>query len=77
MHEVTSTEARARWAELLRRIECGETVAITRHGETVAHMVPAGRWRAVDRFRRRRDSWEPAGMSTGEILRARHCGHRF
>lgn len=83
MHEVTATEAKAHLAELLRRVERGETVAITRHGETVAHMVPAaagdpaGRERAVDRFRRRRGAWKPAGMSTGEILDARHRGHRL
>ena len=77
MHEVTATEARARWAELLRRVERGETVAIARHDETVAHMVPAERGPVVDCFRQRRSSWKPAGMSTGEILDARHRDHRL
>ncbi|MXY36699.1 MAG: type II toxin-antitoxin system Phd/YefM family antitoxin, partial [Dehalococcoidia bacterium] len=34
MREIQSTEAKARFAELLRRVENGETVAITRHGKT-------------------------------------------
>lgn len=83
MQQVTATQAKAHLAELLRRVERGETVAITRHGETVAHMVPAvaadpaGRKQAVDRFRRSRGAWKPAGMSTEEILDARHLGHRL
>lgn len=83
MQEVTATQAKARLAELLRRVERGETVAITRHGEIVARMVPAatddpaGRRQAVDLFRRRRGSWKPAGMSTDEILDARHRDHRL
>lgn len=83
MQQVTATEAKAHLAELLRRVERGETVSITRHGETVAHMVPAaagdsaGRRQAVDRFRRRRGAWTPAGMSTAEILDARHRDHRL
>jgi len=83
MQHVTATEAKAHLAELLRRVERGETVAITRHGETVAHMVPAatgdpaGRRQAVERFRRRRGSWTPAGMSTDDVLDARHRDHRL
>ena len=83
MREVTATEAKARLAELLRAVELGETVAITRHGQTVAHVVPAGtgeraeRKRAVARFRRRCSAWKPASMSIDEILSARHDGHRL
>ena len=83
MREITATEAKARLAELLRAVELGETVAITRHGETVAHVVPAGtgenagRSQAVARFRRRRSLWRPASMSIEDILRARHDGHRL
>ena len=41
MREVQATEAKTRLAELLRVVERGETVAITRYGKTVAHLVPA------------------------------------
>ena len=41
MREIQVTEAKARLAELLRVVEHGETVAITRHGKPVAHLVPA------------------------------------
>ncbi len=77
MQEVTATEARAHWARVLRKVGRGESVAITRHGKTVAHMIPCWCKRAVDRFRRRSRKWELAGMSTWEILRVRHSGHRF
>ena len=37
MRELRTSEARARLTELLRAVECGETVAITRHGKAIAH----------------------------------------
>ena len=83
MREIQATEAKARLAELLRVVERGETVSITRHGKPVAHLVPApaqdraNRARAVERFRQRRAAWEPVDFSTAEILAARHEGHRL
>ena len=83
MREIQATEAKARLAELLRVVERGETVAITRHGKPVAHLVPApaqdraNRERAVERFRQRRAGWERVPFSTEEILAARHEGHRL
>ena len=41
MQTIQATEAKARLAELLRTVEHGETVAITRHGRTIAHVIPA------------------------------------
>ena len=82
MHEIEATEAKTRLAQLLRDVERGETVAITRHGKTIAHLVPAqareqaDREAAVDRFLERRAGWAPTGMSRAEILAARHEGHR-
>ena len=35
VREIQATEAKARLAELLRNVEHGETIAITRHEETV------------------------------------------
>ena len=82
MRAVPATEAKARLAELLRTVERGETVAITRHGRTVAHMTPApevdrtSRKQAVADFRRRRGEWQSGGMSIDDLLEARHLGHR-
>ncbi len=83
MRVVPATEAKARLAELLRTVERGETVAITRHGRTVAHMIPApevdraNRKQAVADFRRRRSGWRSAGMSADDVLEAWHLGHRM
>ena len=83
MREIQATEAKTRLAELLRAVEHGETVAITRHGKPVAHLVPAraedraNRERAVERFRQRRAMWKPVALSTKEMLAARHEGHRL
>ena len=83
MREIRTTEAKARLAELLRAVENGETVAITRRGKPVAHLIPASdrerdrRQEAVARFRERRRRWRRIDVSTDEILAARHEGHRW
>ena len=83
VREIQSTEAKARLAELLRNVEHGETIAITRHGKTVAHLIPASaqdrsqRQEALERFRQRRAGWKRAEVSTDEILAWRHEGHRL
>ena len=83
MREVQATEAKTRLAELLRNVERGETIAITRRGKVVAHLTPARaqnraeREAAVDRFLQQRATWTSAGMSTEEILAARHEGHTY
>ena len=83
MREIQATEAKARLAELLRAVEYGETVAITRHGRTIAHLIPAQdrerahRKEAVMRFRNRRRQWRPIEMSTDEILAVRREGQRW
>ena len=41
MREVQATEAKAHLAQLLSEVEHGETIAITRHGKPIAHLVPA------------------------------------
>ena len=82
MREVRATEAKARLAELLRQVEAGETIAITRHGAAVAHLIPvpveerARRQAAMDRFMQARSRWKPTGMSRDEVLATRHDGHR-
>ena len=83
MREVAATEAKAHLAELLRAVEYGETVAITRHGKTVAHLSPAGdeggteRRAAVERFRTWRKRRRPAGTTTEEVLELIREGRRW
>ncbi len=83
MNTIQATEAKAHFAELLRTVERGETVVITRHGQAVAHVIPAHEAeredyaQAVKRFRRRLQRLEPTGMTIEEILRLRHEGHRW
>lgn len=38
--KIGSYEAKTRLPDLLRRVEAGETVTITRHGRPVARIVP-------------------------------------
>lgn len=83
MREVQATQSKAHFAELLRTVEYGETVAITRHGRAVAHLTPARdqettrRREAVARFRSARRQWRRIEMSTDEILAARREGQRW
>ncbi len=82
MLQVQATEAKARLAELLRTVEAGETVVITRHGKKIAHLVPAAdqeraqRRAAIEEFKRLRSQLGGINMTVEEILEARHAGHR-
>ena len=40
MKHIQSSEAKARFSELLDQVEQGETIVITRHGKPVARIVP-------------------------------------
>ena len=81
MRGVATTEAKARFAELLREVEYGQSIAITRHGKTVARLIPAvdhgrvSREEAVERFRAWQQQRPRTGMTREEILAARHAGH--
>ena len=83
VREVQATIVKARLAEILRDVEHGESIAITRNGKKVAKLVPIEdderirRERAMDRFMELRSQWKPTEMSREEILAARHEGHRF
>ncbi len=82
MLQVQATEAKARLAELLRTVEAGETVVITRHGKKIAHLVPAAeqeraeRRAAIENLKRVRAQTGGINMTVEEILEARHAGHR-
>jgi prevent-host-death family protein len=39
-HHVAAADAKARLSEMLDRVERGEEITITRHGEPVARLVP-------------------------------------
>ncbi|MCY3959745.1 MAG: type II toxin-antitoxin system prevent-host-death family antitoxin [Chloroflexi bacterium] len=83
MREVRATEAKARLSELLRSVEFGESITITRNGTPVAKLVPAhtgdvaARAAAVARFRRRRAGMKRLKMSVEEIVADRRAGHRM
>ena len=82
MREVQTTEAKTHLAQLLSAVERGESIAITRHGKPVAHLVPAerqdraARLAAVERFKAWRATWKGIDTSIEELLAARHEGHR-
>lgn len=40
MKQIQASEAKAKLAELLDEVEKGESIVITRHGKTVARLVP-------------------------------------
>lgn len=82
MRAVQAADAKARLAEILRAVERGESFSITRHGKTIAHLLPAAaadqnaRREAIARFRAEKRSWKKARFSMQDILDARHEGHR-
>lgn len=55
MITVGSFEAKTKLAELLDKVEAGETVTITRHGKPVAKLVPAN---GADEQQKRREAVE-------------------
>lgn len=83
MKQVQATEAKAHLAELLSRVERGESISITRHGNIIAHLVPAEsqdqklRQKLIQTFRQKRNAWGDCELSTAEIFDLRHDGHRF
>ncbi len=81
MKSVQATEAKAKFAELLRDVERGEVVQITRHGKTIARIVPeiderARRRAAVQAILDYQASRKEPGMTVGEFLSARDEGRR-
>lgn len=82
MREVQTTEAKSRFVELLGVVEHGQSIALTRHGKTVAHLIPAvdreraSQREAVESFRAWRRQRPRTGMTREEVLAARHEDHR-
>ena len=83
VREVQATVVKARLSELLRDVERGESITITRYGKKVAVLVPTEddererRRQAMDRFMEMRSKWKPAGISVEEFMDWRHEGHRY
>ena len=81
---VGSFEAKTKLAELLDKVEAGETVTITRRGTAIAQLVPVraaderDRQRALieklKRWRIGKDRGAKAGTSVAELIRA---GRRY
>jgi prevent-host-death family protein len=82
---VGSFEAKTKLAELLDRVEAGETVTITRRGKAVARLVPAvadeterARRRAlIDEIKRKRAGWDRGAKPGSTIPELIKTGRRF
>jgi prevent-host-death family protein len=79
--EYQASEAKAKWAELLDQVERGGTVRITRHGKTIARVVPEAGGRAaeiaeaIERLKALSRTFGKAPLD--EILASRHEGHKY
>jgi prevent-host-death family protein len=85
MITVGSFEAKTKLAELLDKVEAGETVTITRHGRPVAKLVPAApdvderaRQRAlIDEIKRKRTTWDKGAKPGATIAELIKAGRRY
>jgi prevent-host-death family protein len=82
---VGSFEAKTKLAELLDKVEAGETVTITRRGKAVARLVPAtvdaderARRRAlIEEIKRRRVGWDRGAKPGSTIAELIKAGRRY
>ena len=85
MTTVGAFEAKTKLAELLDKVEAGESIVITRHGKPVARLVPAAageaervRKRAViDEIRRKRAGWDRGAKPGSTIAELIKAGRRY
>jgi prevent-host-death family protein len=79
--EYQASQAKAKWAELLDEVERGRTVRITRHGKTIARVVPEGDVRAAEVAEAIKEimalSQTFGKAPLEEILASRHEGHKY
>jgi prevent-host-death family protein len=79
--EYQASEAKAKWAELLDEVERGRTIRITRHGRTIARLVPEADGRAneiaeaIEGLKAISRTFGKAPLA--EILASRHEGHKY
>ena len=80
MREVQASEAKTHLPQLLDDVERGETIVITRHGRAIARIVPEAHRRqeeidsAIEGIKALRQ--RTGKITLGELLSARHEGHR-
>ena len=80
MREVQSSEAKAHLTQLLSKVARGESFTITRHGQPIAHLIPIADHRkaqvekAMEEIAAFRETMPR--IAPGDILAARHDGHR-
>lgn len=81
MREVGAYEAKTHLPKLLREVEAGETIVITRRGVPIARIVPTNQNRkdkvraAIARIEAARQGRPSTSLE--EILAWRHEGHRY
>ena len=79
--EYQASDAKTKWAELLDEVERGRTVRITRHGKTIARIVPETDGRAaevaeaIEGIKALSKTFGKAPLD--EILASRHEGHKY
>lgn len=70
-HAYGIAEAKAKFSLLIEQVERGEAVTITRHGKTVARILPAAkRAEVVEEIRRLRESQDKSAVSSADLIRA-------
>jgi prevent-host-death family protein len=80
---VATTELKAKLSEILGDVERGETIGVTRHGKTIARIVPEHRHdpeqvrQAIEGLRNLRASLPKKGVTLEDVLKWRHEGHRY
>lgn len=90
MSEVGAYEAKTHLPRLLKRVQAGEHIVITRHGQPVAELVPVAQRdeekirKTIEEIRAYREELAQQGISwqdvlePGETLRElAHHGHRY
>ena len=83
--KVGSFEAKTKLAELLDKVEAGETVTITRRGRAVARLVPvaaddeerARRRALIDEIKRKRAGWDRGARPGSTIAELIKAGRRY
>jgi prevent-host-death family protein len=84
MQTVGSNEAKSNFPRLLRQVELGETIVITRYGKAIARLIPAAPTaplpEIIDVIEAMRSFQEQEGLDLGDDLSIRDLineGRRF